>query len=228
MSWANAMLNAWHAKFSFLLLLFLTVVTVLTKCNIGPCKIVIWLWSRSQGTMEIARGLELLEFVPPWRCACHLSSAFSPGTKLAPHSTLCITCCHKCPLFTVPWQASAYLAVCWIWTSPQPQRKQDVWNSQFLQLLTCMAKMDVQNSLLHGLLFIVLACLVKIPSMTWIGSVFDLVSRTIRVSVASHVESLIVATRNSWNKHPHFECMGVRVSVCVHACLVSQYSNHMS
>ena len=57
---------------------------------------------------------------------------------------------------------------------------------------------------------------------------FDLLSRTVRVSVASHVESLIVAKHHSLSKHPQFECMGVRASACVHACVVSQYSDHMS
>ena len=81
-----------------LLLVFLTVVMVLTKSNTGPDKILIWLLSKSLGTVEMARGLELPEFVPPGCCACHLSSGFSPGTRHAPHSTLCSTCC-KCLVY---------------------------------------------------------------------------------------------------------------------------------
>ena len=39
------MLNAWHAKFGsfFVVCLFLTVAMVLTKSNIGPYKVLIWL-----------------------------------------------------------------------------------------------------------------------------------------------------------------------------------------
>ena len=51
---------------------------------------------------------------------------------------------------------------------------------------------------------------------------FDLLSHTIRLSVASHVESLIMAKHHSLSKHPQFECMGVCVlSACMHVWCLS-------
>ena len=45
-------------------------------------------------------------------------------------------------------------------------RGNKMYETQFSHSLTCRAEMDVQNSHLYGLLLMVVACLVKIPSMT--------------------------------------------------------------